>query len=613
MTARRRARILEPYLVDVRTTVVSIAVTAGVTAAASSFQDHFSVALLLGGVAGAVIGTLGLRRRKQRFTAVARVVQDPSSSASAFEMLLAVKRLVDADADTSQIRTVIEDCVHRRRHPHLELAAPILHELDSAEPDLELIAALCETALDARPRVRTAAVRELARCLVGLSANRLILYGYSSTVCDGILAAAKSGMRVQRVLIVRDQQYGEGSVDEHEIAKTRLTETLTEDCISVVEEHQLTGAMNQSDDPWFAIIGGDAVSPSGEVLIPAVVKGQRASTAGFLRALDEASERKHLLIALESFKACPEDFNRIERTGAPLRVSRSLEFLFKLGIAAPLKIERLELLRLPVHEYDILVSDAGAMDEDWTGEIGPALQRAWEKQLNGKPSPQKQRLRRAVPYSHVIFDCNGVLVDDEVEHYCAFAAVVSESTGKQLAWDDYQRLCQGLTDEEGVRALKNEDLLSHRASTANLMARKRHHYNRETADGPILIPGTRELLTALSDCGTVRHLLTSSDDEWLKRVLSVSGIDSFFNGRVRASVPHHARMAEMKHIATESGVAPRRVLVIDDSPRNLAMAAALGLPAIQVANRTAPTSTVPGLLASVNDLHRVVELLGLSG
>ncbi len=95
----------------------------------------------------------------------------------------------------------------------------------------------------------------------------------------------------------------------------------------------------------------------------------------------------------------------------------------------------------------------------------------------------------------VIFDMNGVLVNDEPVHEAAFKNVC-ENYGVELSHEEYQKMCLGRTDQEGFENLVKMHKINE--NIGNLIEQKTSKYFELIKGNLKAVPGSVELVKSVS-------------------------------------------------------------------------------------------------------------------
>lgn len=195
----------------------------------------------------------------------------------------------------------------------------------------------------------------------------------------------------------------------------------------------------------------------------------------------------------------------------------------------------------------------------------------------------------------VLFDFNGVLVDDEPIHLEVFQKVLGEE-GIPLAAEDYYRSYLGLDDLSCFAAVLREAGEKPEPSRlVRLIARKAAYYqNRIWTSGYPFFPGAVELVEELAAAGRMLGIVTGALLEEVEGALRQAGLRDRFKVLVTAEDvsavkpdPEGYRRAlealNSRPPLPERLIHPHEVLAVEDSPAGLAAAAESGLVTLGVA------------------------------
>lgn len=151
----------------------------------------------------------------------------------------------------------------------------------------------------------------------------------------------------------------------------------------------------------------------------------------------------------------------------------------------------------------------------------------------------------------------------------------------------YEELCQGKTDRDGIRALRERGLIESTDHAA--LKAKQKAYKKSVKDpGQNLVAGVGEFIGLLAEHGISRHLITASDTEWVQSLLVSDGLGPGIAGEVRCNVTHPDRQRQMRDILRCAQLRPRRTLLIDDSETNLSLAHALHIRTVHLRSTGIP-------------------------
>lgn len=212
----------------------------------------------------------------------------------------------------------------------------------------------------------------------------------------------------------------------------------------------------------------------------------------------------------------------------------------------------------------------------------------------------------------VIFDFNGVIVNDEPIHFELFRRVLREQ-GLHLTEKDYYARYLGMDDRGCFSAAfrdQGKELSEERL--AALVERKADYYRREIRDKISLFPGVQGLVSELAEkfplaiaSGALRHEI--------ELILSTAGLRRFFSAIVSAEDVIEGKPAPeifLKTLArlnsgnTGRPIAPAECLVIEDSKEGIRGAAGAGMKCLAVAN-SHPAEQLKDADAVVQSLEKV--------
>ncbi len=217
----------------------------------------------------------------------------------------------------------------------------------------------------------------------------------------------------------------------------------------------------------------------------------------------------------------------------------------------------------------------------------------------------------------ILFDFNGVLVDDEPLHLELFQKVLGEE-GVELTEDDYYAHFLGFDDRGCFAAAleaAGEQVTPERL--ARLIERKADDYQaRVEREGFATFPGAAELISQAAGAGLALGVVSGALKAEIEGALEQLGLRSSFKTVVAADDVKRGKPdpeGYLRGLADLNALAPRpsppllarEVLAIEDSPAGLEAAAACGLATLGVAQ------TYPATELAAAD--RVVErIAGLS-
>src|SRR5918992_2009314 len=191
----------------------------------------------------------------------------------------------------------------------------------------------------------------------------------------------------------------------------------------------------------------------------------------------------------------------------------------------------------------------------------------------------------------VIFDFNGIIVDDEPIHFRLFERVFAEEGitltqetyyARYLGFDDRGAFVAGFRDNQ--RPLPDEKL-------AELIARKADYYRQAIRDHVAIFPGVKSLVYALAPrvplaiaSGALRHEITT--------ILATAGLLNYFQPILSAEDVTEGKpdpkiflavLAKL-NVGGSPRIGPADCVVIEDSKEGIRGARAAGMKCLAVTN-----------------------------
>jgi beta-phosphoglucomutase len=179
----------------------------------------------------------------------------------------------------------------------------------------------------------------------------------------------------------------------------------------------------------------------------------------------------------------------------------------------------------------------------------------------------------------ILFDFNGVIVDDESQHCDALMATLAEY-GYALDQATYYREYLGFDDRECFRfTFARMGLPQDEGAIAEAVAKKHSAYQRAVSESMRLVPGAEEFVENAALDGFQLAIVSGALRKEIELVLDLAGLRAHFAEIIAAEdVPAckpdprgYTRAREML------GLEPRRCVVIEDSMPGLQAARAAGL------------------------------------
>jgi phosphoglycolate phosphatase len=179
----------------------------------------------------------------------------------------------------------------------------------------------------------------------------------------------------------------------------------------------------------------------------------------------------------------------------------------------------------------------------------------------------------------ILFDFNGVIIDDEPQHCDALIATLAEY-GCTLDRDTYYREYLGFDDRECFRF--TFERLGRPADEPALLAaieRKHAHYERAIRATMRLVPGATEFIESAALDGIQLAIVSGALRREIELVLDLAGLRPHFSEIVAAEDVSACKPDPQGYNRARAALelAPHRCIVIEDSLPGLAAARGAGL------------------------------------
>ncbi len=196
----------------------------------------------------------------------------------------------------------------------------------------------------------------------------------------------------------------------------------------------------------------------------------------------------------------------------------------------------------------------------------------------------------------LLFDFNGVLVDDEPIHVEMIRRVAVEEkliSEETVLGADFVGIGDSVCFER-LLTRAGESVQSARVS--RLLARKRSYYREEIRrQGFPFFPGAAELVAAASEAGLMLGIVSNARSEEVRSALEQAGLSRRFKVLITAdevAEPKPSPEPYLKALEALSAepplpdrlIHPHEVLAVEDSPSGLASAFAAGISTLAVAH-----------------------------
>jgi beta-phosphoglucomutase len=193
----------------------------------------------------------------------------------------------------------------------------------------------------------------------------------------------------------------------------------------------------------------------------------------------------------------------------------------------------------------------------------------------------------------VIFDFNGILVDDEPIHLELFRKVLEEE-GLSLTDEDYYARYLGMDDRGCFRAVfKDRGRPLDDATLAKLIQRKAGYYRESIATRTVIFPGVETLVPALAQRLPLA-VASGALREEIEMILKGVGLKEFFQVIVSAEdvsdgKPHPEifvkALREINRVgARNEAIRSSECLVVEDSKEGILAAHRAGIKCLAVSN-----------------------------
>jgi phosphoglycolate phosphatase len=179
----------------------------------------------------------------------------------------------------------------------------------------------------------------------------------------------------------------------------------------------------------------------------------------------------------------------------------------------------------------------------------------------------------------ILFDFNGVIIDDEPQHCEALIATLGEQ-GFALDRETYYREYLGFDDRECFRfSFARMGRPADEPALARAIERKNAHYERAIRDSMRLVPGAEEFIESAALDGIQLAIVSGALRREIELVLDLAGLRPHFSEIIAAEDVTACKPDPQGYNRAREAlaIAPRRCVVIEDSLPGLAAARAAGL------------------------------------
>jgi beta-phosphoglucomutase len=181
--------------------------------------------------------------------------------------------------------------------------------------------------------------------------------------------------------------------------------------------------------------------------------------------------------------------------------------------------------------------------------------------------------------SGILFDFNGVIIDDEDQHCQSLIATLNDY-GYSLDRETYYREYMGFDDRECFRfTFERIGRASDEASLRHAIERKHVEYERSVRDSMRLVPGAADFIESAALDGLQLAIVSGALRREIDLILDLTGLRAHFAeivaaedvGTCKPDPQGYNRARELLDLA------PHRCVVIEDSLPGLRAARAAGL------------------------------------
>lgn len=190
-------------------------------------------------------------------------------------------------------------------------------------------------------------------------------------------------------------------------------------------------------------------------------------------------------------------------------------------------------------------------------------------------------------FEAILFDFDGVLLDSEPVHFACWRESLAP-LGMKLAWEDYARLCIGISERATIEVFAS--LQRPPAEAGVIWARyplKKELFARRMAEGPPFVPGLDAFLASLAPAYKLAVVSSSSRSE-IEPLLDLAGLRHWFGALVTNEDVARHKPAPDAYLLAARLLNVKSPLVVEDSDSGMESARRAGFEALRVptASRT---------------------------
>ena len=185
------------------------------------------------------------------------------------------------------------------------------------------------------------------------------------------------------------------------------------------------------------------------------------------------------------------------------------------------------------------------------------------------------------PFEAILFDFDGVLLDSEPVHFACWCEALAP-LGMKLAWEDYARLCIGISERDTVEVFAR--LQQPPAEAGRIWERyplKKDLFRRRMVEGPPFVKGLNGFLASLAPAYKLAVVSSSSRSE-IEPLLERAGLRQWFGALVtNEDVTRHKPEPDAYLLAARL-LNVEFPLVVEDSDSGMESARRAGFEALRI-------------------------------
>jgi len=362
-------------------------------------------------------------------------------------------------------------------------------------------------------------------------------------------------------------------------------------------------------------IGCERIDLEGNTLVPSEKGGVPSETAQFLQEIEAYTQAKgsdketpaRVIVLAESYKIRGFDKIRDVRTHVPLKANFIPSTLYALGWKKSFpKLHPVALFVIDSSNIYIHINELGIfpnVNEKFDLGYCASVFENETSLLGFFSRPQFLKYSVFDEMRAVLFDLNGVLVDDESLHHSAYSSVMSRY-GINLGLEDYNEYCHGKSDEDGFKLLKGK-YSSLEEDVETLVDQKHTAYlTTIESSNQLPAPGALKLLRELKNRGYKTALVTASNRKEVQTLLRYLNVIEYFDlVLTNDEVPESKPSPQPYLLAAEKlRIPPSRCIVLEDATANIIAVTEAGMKAIAIQRSTHPELRANYVIKSIEDL-----------